>query len=363
MLPTLIRRLLGGVVLIVALTFVTYVVANEIPQHRACVVLNCNAYTTQAEKQEALHRIGFDRPVWRQYCDFAWGVIRHHSLGTSWTGQQLDSVIGSALPATISLVVGGMILTLLLALPLGAFAALRARSIFDHSVLTFSVAGLAVHPFVLAIGVQQFMIHVLGAPRGMYCPLTHHAVPKEVITPGEGFIVPRGPVPTCGGPVGWASHMAAPWIVFALFFLPLYVRMIRTRFREALVQRYVTTARAKGASEQRVVTKHALPNAVVPLLPMVATDAGTALTVAIYIETIFDLPGLGHLAVTALSGEFFQGQYDLPLIVAIVLAVGVFVVLLNAAADLATAWIDPRIRARAARGLLPRPRVRHSRPA
>ncbi|MDX6475920.1 MAG: peptide/nickel transport system permease protein [Gaiellaceae bacterium] len=357
MLPTLVRRLLGGVLLIIALTFVTYAVANEIPQNKACIVISCNAQTTRAEMQQALHTAGFDRPVWNQYGDFLWTVVRHHSLGTSWTGQQLDSTIVSALPPTISLVAGGMLLTLLLALPLGAFAAVRARSVFDRGILTFSVAGLAVHPFVLAIGVQQFMAHVLGAPRGFYCPLTVHAVPKQILTPGEGVITHGGPViHACGGPVDWMTHMAGPWIVFALFFVPIYVRMIRTRFREALAQRYVTTARAKGAGEPRVVGKHALPIASVPLLPMVATDAGTALTVAIYIETIFGLPGLGHLAVTALSGEFFLGVYDLPFIVAIVLAVGVFVVLLNAAADLASAWIDPRIRARATRGLLPVPR-------
>jgi peptide/nickel transport system permease protein len=358
-----IRRLFGGVVLLIALTFVTYVVANEIPQHRECIVINCNALTTPEQKQQAMHNAGLDRPVWEQYWDFLWGVIRHHSLGTSWSGQKLDSTITSALPPTISLVVGGMILTLLLAIPLGAITALRSRSIFDRGILTFSVAGLAVHPFVLAIGVQQFMAHVLGAPRSSYCPLTAHAVPKQIITPGEPIITHGGPViHGCGGPIDWATHLAGPWIVFALFFVPVYVRMVRTRFREALVQHYVTTARAKGATEPRVVMRHALPNAIVPILPMIATDAGTALTAAIYIETIFALPGLGHLAYTALSGEFFQGQYDLPLIIAIVLAVGVFVVLLNAAADLATAWIDPRIRSRAARGLLPQLRLRR-RPA
>jgi peptide/nickel transport system permease protein len=354
-----VRRLLGGIVLLFALTFVTYVVANEIPQHRECIVINCNALTTPDQKQRALHNAGLDRPVWEQYGDFIWGVIRHHSLGTSWTGQKLDATITAALPPTVSLVVGGMVLTLLLAIPLGAITASRSRSIFDRGILTFSVAGLAVHPFVLAIGVQQFMVHALGAPGSSYCPLTAHAVPKQIIVPGEPIITHGGQViHGCGGPADWAVHMAGPWIVFALFFVPLYVRMVRTRFRETLVQRYVITARAKGATEQRVVIRHALPNAIGPILPMIATDAGTALTAAIYIETIFALPGLGHLAVTALSGEFFQGQYDLPLIIAIVLSVGVFVVLLNAAADVATAWIDPRIRARAARGLLPQPRLR-----
>lgn len=358
MLAMLVRRLLGGIFLIIALTFVAYAVANEIPQHRECIVINCNELTTPESKAEALHHAGLDKPVWKQYGDFLWSAVRHLNLGTSWSGQKLNSTIAGALPATVSLVVGGLFLTLLIALPLGALSATRPRSVFDRSILTFSVAGLAVHPFVLAIGIQQFTSHVFGAPLGRYCPLTSHAVPTQLVTPGEPIILHGGPIiPACGGPVDWATHMIGPWIVFALFFVPLYVRMVRTRFRETLNERYISTARAKGATEPRVLRRHALPNAVGPLLPMVATDAGTALTAAIYIETIFNLPGLGHLAVTALSGEFFQGQYDLPLIVSIVFAVGVFVVLLNAAADLATAWIDPRIRTHVASGLLPRPVV------
>jgi len=358
MFPMLIRRLFGGVLLLIALTFLTYVVANEIPQHRECIVLNCNSFTSPEQKKQALHQAGLDRPVWQQYWDFLSGVVRHHSLGTSWTGQKLDATITGALPPTISLVAGGMILTILLAILFGALTARNPRSIFDRSVLTFSVAGLAVHPFVLAIGVQQFMVHALKAPHGFYCPLTDHRVPKEIVGSDDPIIIHGGPVVrSCGGPVDWAVHMTGPWIVFALFFVPIYVRMIRTRFREALEQRYVMTARMKGSTELRVLARHALPNAIVPILPMIATDAGTALSAAIYIETIFGLPGLGHLAVTALSGEFFQGQYDLPLIISIVLTVGVFVVLLNAAADLAGALIDPRLRARASHGVLRRPRL------
>jgi peptide/nickel transport system permease protein len=141
--------------------------------------------------------------------------------------------------------------------------------------------------------------------------------------------------------------MAVPWLVFALLFVPLYLRMIRTRLIDTLGERYITTARAKGASERRVVISHALRNAIGPLLPMVALDAGTAIMAAIYIETIFGLPGLGYLAVQGLSGDFFTIHYDLPFIVAIVFTIGLFVVALSTVADIANAWLDPRVRARA----------------
>jgi hypothetical protein len=147
-----------------------------------------------------------------------------------------------------------------------------------------------------------------------------------------------------------------------LFFLPLYVRMIRVRLIETLGEQYVVTARAKGASERRVVVGHVLRNAIAPVLPMAAADAGTALTAAIYIEVVFAMPGLGREAVFALGGA--SGGYDRPLVVGIVLTVATFVVLLTVASDIGTAWLDPRVRVQASSGLFPIPRAlkRHKLP-
>jgi peptide/nickel transport system permease protein len=345
MIRFVLRRLVGGVVLILLLTFCAFAVANAIPQNKACILMACTQETTRAEMDDALHSAGFDRPVWVQYGHFIWRIVRHQSFGASWTGLPLDPTIKAALPATASLVGGGMLLTLLLAIPLGAIAALRPRSIADRSFLTASIVGLAVHPFVLGIGLATFF-HSLGAPRSSYCPLTTHGFPVIASFPGQSLPF-HGEIPhPCGGPADWVAHMAVPWLVFALFFVPIYLRMSRTRMIETLSEPYIQTARAKGANERRVVMSHALRNAVGPMLPMVALDAGTAITAAIYIETIFGLPGLGHLAVMGLSGEFFQGHYDLPFIVAIVTTIGIFVVVLSAAADIACAWLDPRVRAR-----------------
>ena len=151
-----------------------------------------------------------------------------------------------------------------------------------------------------------------------------------------------------------------PWLVFALFFLPVYMRMIRVRLLETFSEPLITTARAKGASETRVVVGHALRNAIGPVLPMLAVDAGTAITAAIYVETVFGLQGIGSLAVTAFSGR--AGGFDLPLTAGIVTVVGAFVVLLNVGADVAGAWLDPRIRTTTASGLIPLPHAVATRP-
>lgn len=344
MLRLVVRRLIGGIVLIVLLTFTTFVAANSIPQNKACIFVDCMT-ATRAEMKAALHEHGFDRPVLVQYGDYMWGIVSTGSLGSSWNGIRLDAIIGASLPATTSLVAGGMVLTLLLALPLGALAAVRPRSLLDRTFLTSSVVGLAVHPFVLGIGLASFF-HALGAPRNGYCPLTSSSIPEQAVTPGEPIPIyhsGQGPQP-CGGLRDWAWHLAVPWLVFALFFVPIYLRMIRTRLVGTLSEPYITTARAKGATERRVVVHHALRNSIGPLLPMVALDAGTAITAAIYIETIFGLPGLGHLAVAGLTGDVGRIHYDLPFLISLVLTIGVFVVVLTMLADIASAWLDPRIR-------------------
>ena len=348
-----VRRLLTGVLLIALLTFLTFFVFNEIPTNPACLVVACGPHTTttDADIKAADHRLGIDRPVIVQWADSSWRLLRHADFGVSWTdasGASVRALLGTALPATASLVAGGMLLMLLLAIPLGSLAAVRPRSALDRGMLALSVVGLAIHPFVLGITLRDFFGLHLHVPDFGYCPLLGSSA--------TGFFAGSGSVsavPVCGGVADWASHLAVPWLVFALLFLPLYMRMVRVRMIETLSEPYISTARAKGASEPRVVVGHALRNAAGPILPMLAVDAGAAITVAIYIETVFHINGLGSLAVRAFSGN--QGGFDLPLIVGIVTVVGAFVILLNVGADIAGAWLDPRTRGQTGGGLIPLP--------
>ena len=342
------RRVLSGLLLVALLTFLTFVVFNEIPTNPACLVVACGPHTTTTDAQirAADHRLGIDRSVFVQYGDFVWKLVRHGDFGAAWTtNARVGTLIGQSLPVTASLVGGGMLLMMLLALPLGCIAALRPRSATDRGLLAASVIGLAIHPFVLGLTIRDFFIQHLHVYDFSYCPLT--GAPRPAPSP-------FGAVPSaCGGPVDWAKHLAIPWLVFALFFLPIYMRMIRVRLLETFGEPWITTARAKGASETRVVAGHALRNAIGPVLPMLAVDAGTAITAAIYVETVFGLQGIGSLAVRAFSGQ--AGGYDLPLTAGIVAVVGAFVVLLNVTADVAGAWLDPRVRTTAASGLIPLP--------
>ena len=136
------------------------------------------------------------------------------------------------------------------------------------------------------------------------------------------------------------SHLILPWVTFALFFVALYMRMLRARLLETLNTHYVRTARAKGAGEMRVLRKHALPNVIAPMIIMLAMDAGTAIGISIYIESVYFLPGIGHLVLNALSGE--RG-FDLPLILGVMFISATAIIALNALADVVARMIDPRI--------------------
>jgi len=337
----IIRRLLSGVVMIFAVTLVTFAVFRLIPQVPACLVVPCGPHTVTTSAQIAAvnHRLGVDKPLPVQYGDFVWRIFRHGSFGGSWAGFSIDSVLRASLPPTISILVGGVVLLILLAVPLAVLSALRAQTVVDRAVLFFAIFGIALHPFVIGLGLKTaFATHLHLVPSFRYCHLMPvHKVPMPANVTHQ-FQLPQ----PCGGPLVWAHHLILPWLTFAIFFLPLYTRMIRTRLIETLDDQHVVTARAKGASELRVVFSHVLRPALLPLVTMIGMDLGAALTAAIYIETIYSFQGLGALMLATLAN--MSGTFDLPVIGAIFFVVATAIVLLNLVVDLLYAWFDPRIR-------------------
>ncbi len=328
MLRYVIVRLLSGVLLMLALTLVTFVLFLRIPVDPAIYVAD---RPTEQERARINHELGVDRPVLVQWGKFVKRLVTEGSLGNSLFGSvAVNSILKRSLAPTASLVAGGFALLLLLAVPLGVLSALRPQTVFDRSVFTLAILGIVLHPFVIGLilrGVVANRWHL--APDGGYCPLS--APP-----PASLF----GPQP-CGGLAAWASHLWLPWITFAFFFLPLYTRMVRARVLENLGARYVLTARAKGASEWRVVSRHVSRNAAGPVIAMLAMDVGTVVTAAIYIETIFGLGGIGSLVAQNLSGSH---GYDLHVLVGVVFVVAAAITVLNLLADFATLALDPRIR-------------------
>jgi peptide/nickel transport system permease protein len=315
-----VRRIAGGVLLLLLLTLVTYVVFFTVPQDPGRFIVTV-PHPTTADLRAADHTLGVDRPVYVQYGKYVWRLV-HGDLGRSYaTREPVLSIVGASLPVTASIVLGGVVLLAVVSLVLGVYCATRAHTAVDRIVATLPLIGIALHP--LAVGL-----------------LLRWAFAKQLhVAPADGYcrLVPGGP---CTGPMAWAAHLALPWITFALFLLPLYVRMVRARVLETLDEQHVTVARAKGASERVVVRSHVLPLVIPTLVAMLAMDAGAALIAAIYIEVVFGLPGLGQAAIQAQVGIV---GLDLPVILGVITVVAVAVIVLNVIADIVAVRLDPRL--------------------
>jgi peptide/nickel transport system permease protein len=326
----LVRRILWAFVLFIAVTMVSYTIFFLVPAEPARLVAGPQAPPDAVERaRKFLH---LDDPIWKQYLRFLHALspvtfdgarpeVKTPSLGRSFaTRQEVNKIVKAAAPVTISLVIGGAILWMLIALPVGILSALRPRSLLDRGAMVFVLIGISAHPVWLGLLLSYFVGYRLGlTPLGGYCDLVN-------------------PATDCGGPVQWAHAMILPWITFAILFAALYVRMIRANVMEAMNEDYVRTARAKGASESIVMRSHVLRNAMLPVVTMLGMDIGLALGGAIFTESVFGLPGIGRTAVVALEG------FDLPTVQGIVVFATVAIIVFNLAVDLLYAVIDPRIR-------------------
>lgn len=306
------------------MTFLTYVVFYVIPANPGRLVLGDRRNPSPEDLERANRLLGTDDPVYVQYGRFLWRLL-HGDLGLSFGSPNRRVPVGEALYhasfVTGSLVVFGLLFVVVIGLALGTHAALHPRSRPGRALQLLVLLGVALPPIVSG----YLLRYLFGA--------------QWAILPDRGYCTFFDSRGGCG-PLAWASHLVLPWICFALVFTALYARIFRASVLEVVNEPYVRTAYAKGASTWRVLRSHVLRNALLPIVTILAMDLGTALSVAIYIELVFGLPGLGFQALGALNG--FVG-FDLPFIVGIVLVTSVAILLLNLFADLVYLWLDPRI--------------------
>ena len=315
-----VRRMLWAVFLVFAATMCTYAIFFLMPGDPASLSAGRGASPDNVVRVR--HLLHLDEPVWKQYGRFVWNMVVHQSLGISFINRaSVDSLILDGLPVTASLVIGGALLYLAISIPVGILSALRPRSLFDRISMAFVLVGISCFPVWLGLMLSWIFGYKLGwTPIAGYC----NAFP--------------GRFDDCGGLGEWAYHMLLPWITFAVFFGALYVRMIRSQMMETLGEDYVLTARSKGASERRVVLSHAARNSMLPVITILGMDIGHAFAIAIFIETVFNLPGVGRQLLIA------NNQFDLPMICGIVVFVSLIVITLNMLVDIAYGLLDPRIR-------------------
>jgi len=321
MIRYVIRRLLWAVVLFFAITILTFTMFYVIPVNPAALAAGKAA--RPQDIRHVAHILYLDRPVYIQYLHFIDRLVLHFDLGTSFSNRQsVNTIIKSAAPVTASVVIGGAILWMMIAIPIGIYSALRPRSKTDRAAMVAVLAGISAHPVWIGYMLSLIVGYKLG------------------LLPIQGYCNLRGASPgqDCGGPYDWFMHMILPWITFAVLYAAFYVRMIRSNVMETMNEDYVRTARAKGAPERVVIVRHALRNAMLPVVTMLGMDVAVALGGAVFVEYVFGLPGLGYWAVNSVF------QFDLPIIIGTVLFASIMVITFNLLVDLLYAWIDPRIR-------------------
>jgi peptide/nickel transport system permease protein len=319
-----IKRLAWAVLLAVLMTLITFLVFFVIPPDDPGARRQ-GFVTPNLQTEYGLE--GKSMPG--QYASF----VQHAARGDFGTSvrysQPVARMIWKALPVTLALLIGGTILWLLIAVPIGVNSALRPRSFLDRGLMVFVLIGVAAHPVWLGfslsylLGYRAHMFPVAG-----YCDFAYDPHSSNL----------------CGGPKQWAYHLVLPWITFAFLFAALYARMIRASVLETMDEDYVRTARAKGAGEWRVLRKHVLRNALMPVVAMLSMDMVViSLTGVIFIETVFQLPGIGALLYRSLTTQ------DLPVILGIVIVISFAVTIANMIADIVYSLLDPRLNLRGPR--------------
>ncbi len=341
MLQFLIRRILGGAFVVLVVTLAVFVLFGPVLTWKSNIsparsYAGKNPTPEQIERVKAL--LGLDKPYYVQYaytlqrlivgptqaerervcpgssaaeCDQLLG-----RFGSSFAKQRsVDSLIWARFPATASLALVSAVIWMLISIPIGILSAIRPRSFFDRATIVFVLIGQSLPVYYIGLLALYFLAY-----KYQIFPLSGY----------ENFAI--------SNPWPWLSHLLLPALVLALAFAALYVRITRSQMLDTLSEDYVRTARAKGASEPRVIIRHALRNASLPIVTMLGLDLGLLLGGAILIEVTFGLQGLGALAVEAAK------RLDVPTTAGIVLFSAILIVVANIVVDVVCATLDPRIR-------------------
>ena len=303
MLTYLLRRL--GVAVLVALT-VSLITFSMIYLSGDPAVALAGEAATEEDIESIRTYYGYDRPILVQYGDWLFKALQGDFGQSHYLKQPVALVIFERLPTTMMLGLCALVFALVLSIPLGVLAAIRPNSLIDRTALTIAVIGQAMPSFWFALTLMLWL----------------------------GIIWRLLPIT---GSDSWANFVM-PSIALGYYITPAAMRLTRAGMLEVLSADYIRTARAKGLRPVTVLFKHALRNAILPVISLAAVQFGFMLGGSIVIETIFAINGLGFLAWESIQ------RADLPMMQAIVLVLSVFYILLTLLADMLNAWLDPRIR-------------------
>jgi peptide/nickel transport system permease protein len=313
----IVRRTLWAILLLLVVSFLTFVIFTVFPSADPAV-LRAGRNATPALIEQIRRNLGLNKPFYTQYWIYLKGLVEHFNLGYSYYNtESVKSEVFSRLPATISVTVGGFVVWMLIGIPVGIISAIKPRSILDRIMMGGSLVAISAPVYFLGL-VSLFLfaqgtgvLQWAGAA-GSYVPITQN--------PGT-----------------WFNSLILPWLTLAAAFAAFYARMTRGNLIETMHEDYIRTARAKGLRESVVITKHGLRAALTPIVTMAGMDIGLLLGGAILTEIVFNIPGIGRYAYDAIVNA------DLPAIQGTVLFGAFFIVFANLVVDILYAFLDPRV--------------------
>jgi peptide/nickel transport system permease protein len=329
------RRLMMAVVVLLSVSIITFLIARVVPSDPAAAWVGPRP--TQEQIIRATKQLGLDRPLYEQYLRYM-GALLRGDLGTSIKTHQAIAIdLKTFLPATLELVLAGMVMAVVIGIPLGVYSGAKKGSLLDHLTRLFSIAGVSIPTFWLGLLLQLLFFSRLGLlPLGGRIS-TEIAV-NHPVTQITGFYLIDTAV--SGNWIAFKDalvHIILPAFTLATYAIGLTIRMTRSTMIEVLNEKYILAARASGIPERTVLFVLALKNAIIPTITVLALSFVYSLTGAILVEVIFSWPGLGTYVTDAVL------SVDFPVIVSVTLVVTVFYVFINLFLDLTQAAIDPRV--------------------
>ncbi len=313
------QRLLQAIPLLIVISMLTFGIVEIAPGDAAQMYIDPNKGTDPAYIERVRLSLGLEQPVYVRYADWLVKTLSG-DLGFSFrTRRPVTLEVGDRLPNTLLLGTVSLAISFIIAIPIGIISALKRYTWIDYVVSTLALAGISVPIFWIAL----LLIQVFAIQFG-WLPASGMRSVRETYT-------------------GWRSvldvleHMILPTITLSLAQIAGWSRYQRSALLEVLGQDYIRTAQGKGLRQRRVLTVHALRNSLIPMVTLVGISVPTVVTGAFITETIFSWPGIGRLGVDAVSGR------DYPVIMAVTMLSALMIIVGNLLADVAYAWVDPRI--------------------
>lgn len=313
MLRFLANRLLGALLVLLVVSLVTFVLIWLVPGDVASQIADPGA--SAEELQRIRTRLNLDQPWHQQVVTWYSNLLFHGDLGQSFLlNRSVTQAILERLPITLSLTGLALLIAISCGVTLGVVAAVRHGSWIDQTTMSIALIGLSIPDFWLGlVAIYVFAVALGWLPSGGFVPITQDVY-------------------------GWARSMLLPAVTLGLTQMGLIARITRSSMLEVLNQDYVRTARAKGVPTFKVIAKHALANALIPVITVAGVVVGVLLGGAVVIEQVYSLPGVGRLIIGAVL------RRDYPVIQGGLLLLAVIYVFVNIAVDMLYAYVDPRVR-------------------